>query len=149
MSVDDLVYKLFNPESCEFKINNVVYDKQSDIPENMLNRNVKYWEVKNHTVFGNLLCINIETWDYVNALIANKVMLAGFGMAQVKLMMKSGVPLSKITEMVLTIDSVISVFTKFRYTKDQAYHVVYEMYTNELLEELNDFILGKEIKQED
>lgn len=141
MSVDDLVYSLYGSEQYEFKINDIIYNKPGDIPPTLLGRNVQNWKVTD-TPFANLFCLSIDTWDFVKAKVASRIMEAGFSMEQVKSMLNNGTSLSTITDMALSIDAVITAYEKMGYTKHTVRHIVYEIYANELLEDLNNIIIG-------
>lgn len=143
MCVDDLVYKLFSPEMYEFKINGITYGRQGDIPDNILSKNVSVWEVKSSTIFAYLYCLEIDTWDHVRVKVANGILKAGFSMRQINDMLKSGTSLSTITDMALSLDAVITAYTKLGYNKHNVRSIVYEIYADELLQDLNKIILGQ------
>jgi hypothetical protein len=148
MSVDDIVYKLFNPESYEFRINGITYGKQGDIPDNVLSKNVQYWEVKPSEIYDYSCCLDITTLDFISSVVISNIMNKGFSMDQINRMMKNGTSLSAITDMVLTIPAVVDTYTKMGYNKSRIRPIVYEAYANELFEDLNNFILGNQTKED-
>ena len=147
MSVDDLVYKLCNSELYEIKINGVTYGKVGDITANVLNKNVSNWGVTTSTVFENLFCLEIDTWDFYQLQLTNNILRLGFCDAQINSMIKSGISLSTIVDMTLSLDTVIDSCDKMGYKTHQIRPNVYEIYADRLITNLNNFLIGSQITE--
>ena len=149
MSVDDLVYSLDIPEMYEFNINGAHYDKQGDIPDTLLTKNVSVWQVEANKYYTNLYCLTLWTWDYIHSRVAEDVLSVGFSDEQIKCLIASGNSLSTIVDMVLSMDTVIEAYSKHKYNKHQIRKIVYEIYANRLIDDLNEFIQGIENKEDE
>lgn len=149
MSIADLVYSLFNQEMYEYTIDGTTYPKVSHIPDNVLNKNVENWEVTTHPAFGMLYCLKVDTWNVTRGMVAEYILEVGFSAEQIKQMIKSGISLASITDITLSVDAVISIYTKMGYNKSQMQRILYEAYANMLLDDLNAYILNGTIALEE
>lgn len=149
MSVEDLTYSLGNACDYQFEVDDILWGELDTLPVEILSKKVVGWqcvveylETEDDTV--NL--IGIYTCDYMYDQIIPGLENVGFSHEQLQSMMNSGIPLSNIVDMALTMDAVKSLYVNLGYTERKVRPVIYDYYTNKLQERLNSYIAKDEVE---
>lgn len=141
MSVDDLVYTLFNQDSYEFVIDNVLYNKLSEIPKKILNKKVTTWESDESDILRYAYTLTISTQDNRNIALINHIMDNGFTMDQIRRMVDGGTELSEIVSMLVDLQAIKKIYTRAGYNKQTVQEIMYKEYADRLFQEFNDSLL--------
>lgn len=143
MSVEDLVYSLYNSEMYEFEIGGVRYTKPGNIPKELLTKNVQSFEFSVSTESAQLYIMTISIVGFRPNILVKRIMDHAFSYEQIDLMLKNGASLSSITDMTMALDSVKLLCQRGNRAPSQIRHLVYNAYSDLLRRNLNIIIGGK------